>query len=84
MSIGDFVAKRPYLVWHTRDYKHLSEGAVLEAVLNYGDFGEVKKIITMLGRKKAARIFQEQVRHRRTNYDKKIINYFGMYFKKYA
>lgn len=81
MSIGSFIAKRPYLIWHTRDFKHLSEEAVLEAVLNYGDFEDVKKIIALLGRKKAARIFQGQLRHRRTNYDKKILNYFRMYFK---
>lgn len=84
MTIQDFLKNRPHLFWYTRNFRHLSKEAVLEAVLNYGDFEDVKKIIAMLGRKKAARIFKEQLRHRRTNYDKKISNYFRIYFKKYA
>lgn len=84
MVIRNFIEKRPYLIWYTRDFKHISREAVLEAVLNYGDFDDVKKIIALLGKKNAARIFQKQVRNRRTNYDMKVANYFRLYFQKYA
>lgn len=84
MSIRSFIEKRPYVIWHTRDFKHLSHEAALEAVLNYGDFDDVKKIIALMGKKKAARIFQKQARSRRTNYDPKIMNYFRLYFQKHA
>jgi hypothetical protein len=83
-NIRSFIKKRPYLIWYTRDFQHLSEAAILEAVLNYGDFDDVRKIIALLGKKKAAHIFQKQAGRRRTNYDPKIAHYFKMYFKRYA
>ena len=84
MTIRSFIAKRPYLIWYTRDFRHLSEEAVLEAVLSYGDFEDVKKILAMLNIKKAAKIFHKQIKRQRINYDPKIANYFSLYFKKYA
>lgn len=84
MTIRNFIKKRPYLVWHVKDLKNLSEEAIVEGVLNYGDFNDVKKVISILGIKKVARIFNKQSRRRRVNYEPKIINYFRLYFKKYA
>lgn len=84
MSIRGFIEKRPYLIWYTRDFKHLSRKAALEAVLNYGDFEDVKKAISILGIKEAARIFRKQLRQRKINYSPKIRNYFELYFQKYA
>lgn len=84
MKIHAFIKKRPYLIWYTRDFEHLSEEAIVEAVLNYGDFDDVKKIIFILGIKKVAKIFRKQIRQKRINYDRKIMNYFKLYFDKYA
>jgi len=39
-SINNFIKKRPYLVWYTKNYDNLSEEAVVEAVLNYGNFDD--------------------------------------------
>lgn len=71
-------------MWHTRNFDHLSESAIIEAVLNYGDFDDVKKLIAILGIKKAAAIFQKRAWQRRSNYRPEIRNYFKLYFKKYA
>lgn len=84
MRINSFIEKRPYLVWYTKNYKRLSKEAVLEAVLNYGDFDDAKKAISVLGNKEAARIFKKQLRQKRINYSPKIRNYFELYFKKHA
>ena len=84
MIIQDFIKERPYLVWGTRNYKNLSEEAVVESVLNYGDFDDVKKMFAILGIKKAAGIFKKQISQKRNNYRPKIKNYFNLYFKKYA
>lgn len=84
MSLKDFIKKRAYLIWYTKNYDHLSEEAIMEAVLNYGDFDEVKKLFSILGIKRAAKIFKRQLRFKRVNYDSKIINYFKLYFNKYA
>lgn len=82
--LNKFLKKRPHLFWFIEDPEALSEEAIVEAVLNYGNFDDVKKLISLLGIKKVAMIFREQIKRKRTNYDPKIINYFKLYFKKYA
>lgn len=84
MTIKEFIAKRPQLVWSTKDYERLSEPAIVEAVLNFGDFADVKALLSILGIKKVASIFRKQMSKVRTNYDPKIANYFRLYFQKYA
>jgi len=84
MKINDFIKERPYLVWGTRNYENLSEEAIVENVLNYGDIDDVKEMFSILGVKKSAIIFKKQISQKRNNYRPKIKNYFNLYFKKYA
>lgn len=84
MTIQNFIKQRPYLIWHTKNWAGLSEAAIIEAVLNYGDWADVKKLIGILDEKKVARIFRERSRGKRSNYSPKIANYFRHYFSKYA
>ena len=84
MTISNFIKKRPYLVWGTRNYDNLSEEAIVENVLNYGDINDVKEMFSILGVKKSAIIFKKQISQKRNNYRPKIKNYFNLYFKKYA
>lgn len=84
MTIGDFVRKKKYLFWSTKNYDGLSEGAVVEAILNYGDMNDVRELISLLGIQKVSKIFKEQTNRTRINYDRKIVNYFSLFFQKYA
>ncbi|MFH1456822.1 MAG: hypothetical protein ABIF17_01765 [Patescibacteria group bacterium] len=84
MSLQEFIKKRPYLVWSTRNYDKLSNATILEAVLNYGDWDDFKKVIEILGIKKAAKIFREKSQQPRCNYLPKTKHYFKLYFDKYA
>jgi len=84
MTLNSFIQKRPYLVWSTQNHKYLSPGAIVEAVLNYADLDDVKKMIAILGHRETARIFQKQIKSKRCNYRPEIKNYFQLYFKKYA
>jgi hypothetical protein len=84
MTISEFIKKRPYLIWHTKEYDKLSKEAVVEAVLNYGDWDDVQKLIKIIGIKKMAEIFKKQISGFRTNYDNKTKNYFILYFKMHA
>ena len=84
MHIRSLIKKKPYLIWYTKNFDRLSEGAIVEAILNYGDFEDVRKMLAILGIRKAARIFKEQMGQGRVNYDPKISNYFRLYFEKYA
>ena len=84
MTIRQFIKKRPYLVWYVKNLDKLSEESIVEHVLNYGDWDDVKKMIKILGIKKTAAIFRKKSRQKRCNYDSKIKNYFQLYFNKYA
>ncbi|MBI4120606.1 MAG: hypothetical protein HY454_04040 [Parcubacteria group bacterium] len=83
MSIGSFIKKRPYLIWYTKDFDSLSDEAVVEAVLNYGEWDDIQKLIRILGIKKTAQIFYKQARQKRSNYRKKSRNFFALYFKRH-
>lgn len=84
MLIGDFVRKRKHLFWSTRNYDGLSNGAVIEAVLNYGNMNDVRELISLLGIQEVSKIFHEQTNRARVNYRPEVVNYFQLYFQKYA
>lgn len=84
MQLSDFVRKRKYLFWSTKNYDGLSKEAVVEAVLNYGDMNDVRELISILGMRETADIFRKQTNRSRVNYRPEIRNYFELYFQKYA
>lgn len=84
MTINEFIKQRPHLVWYTRNYDGLSKEAIVEAVLNYGDWDDIQKLLKIIGIKKTARIFEKQINRRRCNYNDKVKNYFKLYFSRYA
>ncbi len=87
MTIAGLIKSKPYLLWYVKDKSKVSPEAVVEAVLNYGDWDDVQKLIKILGMKKTAEIFRKKSKKSkigRTNYRPEIKNYFGLYFKKYA
>lgn len=84
MVIGDFVKKRKHLFWSTKNYDGFSNAAVVEGILNYGDMNDVRELITLLGIEEVAKIFRENTNRARVNYLPEIINYFQLYFQKYA
>jgi hypothetical protein len=83
-KINEFIKKRPGLVWSTTQYDKLSEEAIVEAVLNYGNFKDVNEIIKILGIKKVFEIFKGKAAQKRCNLRPEVKNYFNLYFKKYA
>ncbi len=87
MTLGEFVQKRKYLFWSTKNYDGLSKEAVVEAILNYGDMKDVRELISLLGILDVAKIFREKSKKSkagRQNYRPEVINYFKLYFQKYA
>ncbi|MFH0792090.1 MAG: hypothetical protein V1905_02655 [bacterium] len=84
MTLQNFIKKRPYLVWYTKNFDQLSQEAIVEAVLNYGDMNDVRKLISILGIQETAKIFREQTNRARINYRPEVVNYFRLYFQKYA
>ncbi|MCR4277523.1 MAG: hypothetical protein NUV80_02260 [Candidatus Berkelbacteria bacterium] len=86
MTVGDFVRKRKSLFWSTKNYDGLSNDAVVEGVLNYGDMNDVRELISLLGMQEVAKIFRHKStpdKFGRQNYRPEIKNYFNLFFKKH-
>ncbi|PIR46936.1 MAG: hypothetical protein COV07_01585 [Candidatus Vogelbacteria bacterium CG10_big_fil_rev_8_21_14_0_10_45_14] len=84
MTLGEFARKHKTLFWSTNAYDQLDERAVVEAVLNYGDWETVRELADIIGYKKMASVFSEDAHLPRSNYYPKIVSYFDRFFKKYA
>ena len=83
-SPQDIIRRKPYLAWYIRDAKKLSDGSVLEHVLNYGNWDDVQEYIKLKGIEETARIFRETRGEKRSNYRPEIADYFSRYFAAYA
>jgi hypothetical protein len=84
MNLKTFVKSRSHLFWYIGDLNEISEDFVLEQVLNFGNFEDVKLLLKIIGIEKASSIFNRQIRKKRCNYRPEIKNYFKLYFKEYA
>ena len=86
MTIHDFIKKRKYLIWYTKNYDNLPAESIVEATLNYGDWDDVMTLIKIIGIKKMAKIFRAQTspRRMRINYHPKTTHFFNLYFKRHA
>lgn len=87
MTLASFVKKRRGLFWSTKNYDGLSPEAVVETILNYGDWDDVQTLIKILGLAKVAAIFRRKSKPSRVgrqNYRPEIIRYFNLYFDKYV
>jgi len=83
-AIKDFIAARKQFVWYVKDPRNLSNDAIVEAVLNYGDWDDVQELIRILGIDTVAEIFERRSNQRRCNYNQKTKHYFHLYFQKHA
>jgi len=84
MKIQELARKKPYIFWSTKNYDKLSEEVIIEGILEYGDFNDVKKLIEIIGEERTSKIFASQIKKKRSNYDPKTINFFKLYFKHHA
>lgn len=83
-QLKKFIQERPYLIWYVGRLDKLSEGAIVEAVLNYGNFDDARVLMKILGMPKTARLFYARANSKRSNIRPEIKNFFNLYFKKYA
>ncbi len=86
-DLKKFIQKRKHLFWYIKNPVNLSEESVVEHILNYGDWNDVRIMIEIMGIKKVAKIFREKSKKSkmgRCNYKPKTIHYFNLYFDEYA
>jgi len=84
MSIHAILQKKPYIFWYVSNPNQLSEEAVVEQVLSYGNWEDVQELIKIDGIKKIASLFTKTQQKKRSNYSKPIAHYFELYFQRHA
>lgn len=83
-KLKKFMKARKHLVWYVKNPENLNLESIVEHTLNYGDWDDVQKLIKIIGIKKMAEVFRKQTIGPRLNYRPEVINYFKLYFNKYA
>jgi len=76
--------EKPYLVWDVKNAQELSEKSVVEHIISNGDWDDFKELLAIFGEQKTADLFFQTIESQRTNYRPQTINFFKLYFKKYA
>ncbi len=71
-------------MWGVQNFDTVSDDAVVEAVINNGEFEDVQQAIELFGMENVAGIFRSQISKKRHNYSPKIAHYFTLYFDKHA
>jgi len=88
-DIKAFIHEHSSLFWYTpADQKeNISEEFLVETILNYGDMKAVKQLLQLIGLKETAHIFSDTIQQsdrRKGNYHELTINFFTLFFKRYA
>jgi hypothetical protein len=82
-KLKEYVIKRRTLFWDIEESKlsFLSQEAVVERILAYGDLSDFRGLIDLLGRGNLKTIYKKICSKRRVNLRPETINYFNLYFK---
>ncbi len=83
-ELKNFITKRKHLIWYVDYSKEIPVELIVEHTLNYGTWEDVQELIRIIGIERTADIFRKQIAGPRLNYRPEVMNYFKLYFNKYA
>jgi hypothetical protein len=88
-EVKKFIDDHQYLFWYTQEPKSekVTDELLVEMVLNYGNMNEVQELFKVMGLNNVAKFFFDSVNmseRRKGNYHELILNYFTLYFNRYA
>jgi hypothetical protein len=85
-ELKTFIKENGRLFWWTpeEEKENMSVEVVVEVILNYGNEHSVKKLFQIVGIQHVADIFYHQISGSRPNYFPQVVNFFDLYFQKYA
>ena len=88
-EIKKYIEDRHYLFWHSPVPKSesVSDELLVETVLNYGNLDDVRALFKVMNMQIVAEIFFNSInksKRRKGNYHELTINYFTLFFNKYA
>jgi len=84
MIVNSIIKNKPYLAWYVKDPEMLSESSVLEHVLNYGNWDDVQMFVKVKGMNETAKLFNDSLKNKRTNYHPAIQSFFSRYFNRHT
>jgi len=75
-----------YLLWWVKetDKAKINDDALVEMILNNGDWKAVQRLISLLGINKVRKIFLKQTKGARCNYRKQTRHFFTLFFEKHV
>lgn len=82
MVVNSIIKDKPYLAWYIKYPEKMSEGSVLEHVLNYGNWDDVQLFIKIKGKEATAELFNKSLSNKRINYQPEIRSYFSRYLNR--
>ena len=88
-KMQNFIHEHSDLFWFTPEElkANISKEVLVETILNNGDLNTVKQLMKLLGIKQTAKIFTDSLNRsdrRKGNYHELTINYFTLFFNRYA
>jgi len=89
LKVKTYIEDRQYLFWYSPFTKSdtVSDELLVEIVLNYGSMEDIKELFMVKPIKEVADIFFNSINkseRRKANYHDIIINYFTLFFNRYA
>jgi len=88
-EIKQFIREHSALFWYIPEDKKevISHDSLVETILNHGDKDAIIQLFQLLGLKNVAEIFERSINlseRRKGNYYEITVNYFTLFFHKYA
>jgi len=88
-ELKKYIEDRQNLFWHSPSPKceTVSDELLVEIILNYGSINDVRELFKIMSINNAANIFFNSINksdRRKGNYHELTINYFTLYFNRYA
>ncbi len=88
-ELKKFIDQRQELFWYTPAPKSekVTDELLVETILNYGQLEDIRELFRVAGKKNIADIFFNTINkseRRKNNYSELTINYFTLYFNRYA
>jgi hypothetical protein len=88
-EVKAFIRRNSDLFWYIPEDKkeNINHDVLVEFILNYGDMNAVKELFSILGTDVAAAHFFNSINRserRKGNYHELTINYFTLFFNRYA
>ena len=85
-EVKQFIRDHSDLFWSIPEDKkeEISEGVLVEYILNYGTLDDCRRLIGLMGAKQVASVLRKAEGRQKLNYFPEIYNFFSLYFAHHA